>query len=52
MSVIGSLDKQVEEIIIAPIAKRHERQDKAREDEQQSPPEENQHTATEKEQHK
>jgi hypothetical protein len=52
MSVIGKLDDQVEEIIIAPIARRHERQDKERENEKQSPPEENQHTSTEKEQNK
>ncbi|HUQ31794.1 MAG TPA: hypothetical protein VM095_06730 [Pyrinomonadaceae bacterium] len=52
MSVIGRLDDQVEEIIIAPIARRHQRQDKEREGEKQSPPEENQHTEAEKEQHK
>jgi hypothetical protein len=40
MSVIGRLDSQVEEVIIAPIARRHERKNKEREqEEKQSPPE-------------
>jgi hypothetical protein len=34
MSVIGRLDNQVEEIIIAPIARRHEQKNKEREQEQ------------------
>lgn len=40
MSVIGRLDSQVEEVIIAPIARRHERQNKEREEAKQKPPEE------------
>ena len=38
MSVIGRLDSQVEEVIIAPIARRHEQKNKERE-EKQAPPE-------------
>jgi hypothetical protein len=52
MSVIGRLDDQVEEIIIAPIARRHERKDKEREGEKQASSEEDQETATENEQNK
>jgi hypothetical protein len=40
MSVIGRLDDQVEEVLIAPIARRHERNNKEREGEKQSPSEE------------
>jgi hypothetical protein len=47
MSVIGRLDSQVEEIIIAPIARRHEQQNKEREKDGQAPPEET--TLTKKE---
>jgi hypothetical protein len=50
MSVIGRLDKQVEEVLIAPIARRHEQQNKERADEQPAPPEEARQTDTEKEQ--
>lgn len=40
MSVIGRLDSQVEEVIIAPIARRHDEQNRARERAaQQAPPE-------------
>ena len=39
MSVIGRLDGQVEEVIIAPIARRHEEQNKERERAKQAPPE-------------
>jgi hypothetical protein len=48
MSVIGRLDNQVEEVLIAPIARRHERKNAERETEKQ--PEEAQPAATEKEQ--
>jgi len=40
MSVIGRLDSQVEEVLIAPIARRHEQKNKEREREKQAPPEE------------
>jgi hypothetical protein len=42
MSVIGRLDSQVEEVLIAPIARRHEQKNKEREKEKQAPPEETQ----------
>ena len=47
MSVIGRLDSQVEEVIIAPIARRHERQNKEREQEKQVPPEKDSQTERE-----
>lgn len=50
MSVIGRLDSQVEEVIIAPIARRHEQKNKERENEKQTQREEAGQTATEKEQ--
>jgi hypothetical protein len=50
MSVIGRLDNQVEEVIIAPIARRHEQKNKERASERQAPPEEAGQTGTEKEQ--
>ena len=50
MSVIGRLDKQVEEVLIAPIARRHEQQNKERVKEEQAQREEAEQTATEKEQ--
>jgi hypothetical protein len=37
MAVIGRLDDQVEEIIIAPIARRHEQKNRQRERERQEP---------------
>ncbi len=40
MSVIGRLDKQVEEVLIAPIARRHEQKNKEQEKEKQAPTEE------------
>jgi hypothetical protein len=39
MSVIGRMDKQVEEVLIAPIARRHEQQNKEREQENREPEE-------------
>ena len=48
MSVIGRLDKQVEEVLIAPIARRHEQQNKERESERQTPSEEAGQTGKEK----
>jgi hypothetical protein len=48
MSVIGRLDKQVEEVLIAPIARRHEQKDKEREKERQAQAEEDSKTETEK----
>ena len=50
MSVIGRLDNQVEEVLIAPIARRHEQKNKERASERQAPPEEAVQTDTEKEQ--
>jgi hypothetical protein len=38
MSVIGRLDSQVEEVIIAPIARRHEQKNKERETEDKQAP--------------
>lgn len=49
MSVIGRLDNQVEEVLIAPIARRHERKNKEREKENQPQHEEDSQTVTEKE---
>ena len=49
MSVIGRLDKQVEEVLIAPIARRHEQKDKERETDKQRPTEAPQQASTEKE---
>ncbi len=49
MSVIGRLDKQVEEVLIAPIARRHEQKNKEQEQEKQAIAEETSE-ATEKEQ--
>jgi hypothetical protein len=40
MAVIGRLDNQVEEVLIAPIARRHEQKNREREAEKQSTPEE------------
>lgn len=50
MSVIGRLDKQVEEVLIAPIARRHEQKDKEREKETQAQRKEDSETVMEKEQ--
>jgi hypothetical protein len=50
MSVIGRMDKQVEEVIIAPIARRHEQKNKEREQEKQTQTEGDSETETEKEQ--
>ena len=50
MSVIGRLDDQVEEVLIAPIARRHEQKHKERASERQEPPKEAGQTGTEKEQ--
>ena len=50
MSVIGRLDNQVEEVLIAPIARRHEQKNKEREQAPQAEHEEDVETATEKEQ--
>jgi hypothetical protein len=47
MSVIGRMDKQVEEVLITPIARRHEQKRKEREQENQAQREET--TQTEKE---
>lgn len=52
MSVIGRLDNQVEEVLIAPIARRHEQKNKEREQETQEQNKEVSETATEKEQSK
>jgi hypothetical protein len=49
MSVIGRLDNQVEEVLIAPIARRHEQKDKEREQANQAQREEATQTETEKE---
>jgi hypothetical protein len=49
MSVIGRLDNQVEEVLIAPIARRHEQKNKDREQEKQAQTEEDAQTAAEKE---
>ena len=40
MSVIGRMDKQVEEVLIAPIARRHEQKNKERASENQEQKEE------------
>jgi hypothetical protein len=50
MSVIGRLDEQVEEVLIAPIARRHEQKNKERANEKPAPPEEAGQTGTGKEQ--
>jgi hypothetical protein len=50
MSVIGRLDNQVEEVLIAPIARRHEQKNKEREQETQAQRKEELETTTEKEQ--
>lgn len=39
MSVIGRLDSQVEEVIIAPIARRHDERNREREQAGKAPPE-------------
>jgi hypothetical protein len=49
MSVIGRLDSQVEEVIIAPIARRHEQQNREREQAGKAPPEKAPQTETETE---
>lgn len=47
MSVMGRLDSQVEEVIIAPIARRHERKNQEREQQaKQNPPEKAPQTET------
>ena len=50
MSVIGRLDDQVEEVLIAPIARRHEQEAREREKEKRAPQEDAPKTATEEEQ--
>ena len=51
MSVIGRMDKQVEEVLIAPIARRHEQAAREREKKNKAQPEEeSSQTPTEKEQ--
>lgn len=53
MSVIGRMDKQVEEVLIAPIARRHEQKNKERENEKRAQREEEaSQTTIEKEQSK
>lgn len=52
MSVIGRLDNQVEEVLIAPIARRHEQKNKEQEQETQVQHKEDSETAREKEQSK
>lgn len=47
MSVIGRLDDQVEEVIIRPIARRHEQKNQEREREKQSEREEDSKTGAE-----
>ena len=49
MSVIGRMDEQVEEILIAPIAKRHEQKIGERGKDEQAQREEDSQTAAEKE---
>jgi hypothetical protein len=50
MSVIGRIDSQVEEVLIAPIARRHEQKNKERENEKQAPPEDAPQTKPEEQQ--
>lgn len=47
MPVIGRLDKQVEEVLIAPIARRHDEKSKEREQENRAQPEQTPQTETE-----
>jgi hypothetical protein len=49
MSVIGRLDNQVEEVLIAPIARRHEQKKREQEQENQAQTKEDSQTAPEKE---